>query len=154
MIMQKKMRTSKMNLETQIAKIIEANGAALYDTEIVTEFEETIFRILITKAGGVSLDLCATISHELSPFLDVHPPMSQAYRLEVSSPGIERKLTKPVHFKNAVGEKVKLKLVGATQVKGVLKSADNDGIVVETEQGDENFDYGTLKTAKTYFEWN
>ncbi len=144
----------KMNLETQISKIIEANGAALYDTEIVTEFEETIFRILITKTGGVSLDLCADISRELSPFLDVHPPMSQAYRLEVSSPGIERKLSKPVHFKNAIGEKVKLKLAGADKLKGVLKSADNNGIVVETKSGDESYTYGELNTCKTYFEWN
>ncbi|MCO4844838.1 MAG: ribosome maturation factor RimP [Sulfurovum sp.] len=143
-----------MNLETQIAKIIEANDAALYDIEIVTEFEESIFRILVTKVGGVSLDLCATISHELSPFLDVHPPMSQKYRLEVSSPGIDRKLTKPVHFKNAIGEKVKLKITGGDKLKGVLKSADNDGIVVETKQGDESFKYGALGTAKTYFDWN
>ena len=143
-----------MNLETQIAKIIEANGAALYDTEVVTEFDETIFRVLVTKAGGVSLDLCATISHELSPFLDVHPPMSERYRLEISSPGIERKLTKPVHFKNAIGEKVKLKITGGDKLKGVLKSADNNGIIVETKQGDESFEYGVLGTAKTYFDWN
>ncbi len=143
-----------MNLETQISKIIEANGAALYDTEVVTEFDETIFRVLVTKVGGVSLDLCATISHELSPFLDVHPPMSERYRLEVSSPGIERKLTKPVHFKNAIGEKVKLKITGGDKLKGVLKGADNNGIVVETKQGDESFEYGVLGTAKTYFDWN
>ncbi len=144
----------KMNLDTQIAKIVEANGAALYDTEVVTEFDETIFRVLVTKAGGVSLDLCATISHELSPFLDVHPPMSEAYRLEISSPGIERKLTKPVHFKNAIGEKVKLKITGEDKLKGLLKSADNNGIIVETKQGDESFEYGVLGTAKTYFDWN
>ena len=144
----------KMNLETQIAKIIEANGAALYDTEIVTEFDETIYRVLITKTGGVNLDLCATISHELSPFLDVHPPMSQAYRLEISSPGIERKLTKPVHFQNAIGEKVKLKIVGGDKLKGTLISADNDGIVVETNQGEEKFPYCELNTCKTYFDWN
>ena len=143
-----------MNLETQIAKIIEANGADLYDTEIVTEFDETIFRVLVTKVGGVNLDLCAGISHELSPFLDVHPPMSQAYRLEVSSPGIERKLTKPVHFRNAIGEKVKLKLGGGDKLKGTLISADNDGIIVETKQGEESFAYGQLGTAKTYFDWN
>jgi len=143
-----------MNLEVQIAKIIEANGAALYDTEIVTEFDETIYRVLITKVGGVNLDLCATISHELSPFLDVHPPMSQAYRLEISSPGIERKLSKPVHFKNALGEKVKLKLAGGEKLKGTLISADNDGIVVETKQGEEGFVYSELNTCKTYFDWN
>jgi ribosome maturation factor RimP len=143
-----------MNLEVQIAKIIEANGAALYDTEVVTEFDETIYRVLVTKVGGVNLDLCATISHELSPFLDVHPPMSQAYRLEISSPGIERKLVKPVHFKNALGEKVKLKLGAGDKVKGTLISADNDGIVVETKQGEEGFTYGKLNTCKTYFDWN
>ena len=143
-----------MNLDTQISKIIEANGAALYYTEVVTEFDETIFRVLVTKVGGVSLDLCATISHELSPFLDVHPPMSERYRLEISSPGIERKLTKPIHFKNAIGEKVKLKITGGDKLKGILKSADNDGIIVETKQGEESFSYGQLGTAKTYFDWN
>ncbi len=143
-----------MNLDTQIAKIIEANGASLYETEVVTEFEETIYRVLITKVGGVNLDLCASISYELSPFLDVNPPMNGHYRLEVSSPGIERKLVKPVHFKNAIGEKVKLKLVGADKLKGTLKSADNNGIVIETKQGEESYSYGDLNTCKTYFEWN
>lgn len=143
-----------MNLETKIAKIIEANGAALYDIEIVTEFDEAIFRVLITKTGGVSLDLCATISHELSPFLDVHPPMSERYRLEISSPGIERKLTKPVHFKNAIGEKIKLKIMGGEKLKGILEKADNDGIVVKTKQGEESFSYAQLGTVKTYFDWN
>jgi len=142
-----------MNLETQISKIIEANGAALYDTEVVTEFDETIYRVLITKTGGVDLDLCATISYELSPFLDVHPPMHGQYRLEVSSPGIERKLSKPVHFKNAIDEKVKLKIVGGDKLKGTLISADNDGIVIETKQGEEAYGYADLNTCKTYFEW-
>ena len=143
-----------MNLEVQIEKIIEANGAALYDTEIVTEFDETIYRVLITKVGGVKLDLCANISHELSPFLDVHPPMSQAYRLEISSPGIERKLTKQVHFENAIGEKVKLKLGDGDKVKGTLKSADAKGIVLETKAGEESYSYADLNTCKTYFDWN
>lgn len=143
-----------MNLETQIAKMVEANGAALYDTEIVTEFNETIFRVLVTKAGGVTLDLCATISYELSPFLDVHPPMSERYRLEVSSPGIERKLKKPSHFEHAVGERVKLKIIGGEKCEGLLKSADSSGIVVETSTGDASFGYGDLSSAKTYYEWN
>jgi len=143
-----------MNLDTQIAKIIEANGAALYDTEVVTEFDETIFRVLVTKVGGVTLDLCANISHELSPFLDVHPPMNGQYRLEVSSPGIERKLIKPVHYKNAIGEKVKVKIPGEERIKGVLKSADSNGFVVETKHGDETLTYSQVGTAKTYFDWN
>ena len=142
-----------MSLEVQMAKIIEANGAALYDTEVVTEFEETIYRVFLTKVGGVELDLCAKISHELSPFLDVHPPLSGHYRLEVSSPGIERKLLKPIHFINAVGEKVKFKLGDSNKLKGTLKSADNKSVTVETKTGDETYEYADLNTCKTYFEW-
>jgi len=142
-----------MSLEVQIAKIIESNGASLYDTEVVTEFEETIYRVFITKAGGVPLDLCATISNELSPFLDVNPPLNGHYRLEISSPGIERKLLKPVHFINAVGEKVKFKLGDGNKLKGTLKSADNTSVTVETKAGEETYKYTDLNTCKTYFEW-
>jgi len=145
---------TKMNLDTEIAKIVKGNGASFYDSEIVTESEETIFRIYITKEGGVSLDLCAMISNELSPFLDVHPPISGRYRLEVSSPGIERKLRKPAHFQNAIGEKVKLRVPGQDRLKGILKSADNSAVVVETKQGDESFTYSEIGNAKTYFDWN
>ena len=142
-----------MNLEEQIAKIVEANGARLYDIETVTEFDEKIYRISITKEGGVSLDLCADISSELSPFLDVNPPMHGQYRLEVSSPGIERKLTKSAHFKQSVGEKVKVKVLGGEKLKGTLKTADDEGIVVETKEGDKAFKYNELGTVKTYFEF-
>jgi len=64
-----------MSLNEQIAKMVKANGANFYGTEIVAEGDKSIFRVFITKEGGVSLDLCAEISNELSPFLDVNPPM-------------------------------------------------------------------------------
>jgi len=63
-------------------------------------------------------------------------------------------LSKPVHFKNAIGEKVKLKIMGGDKLKGVLKDADNKGITVETKQGEETFSYADLGTVKTYFDWN
>ncbi len=143
-----------MNLENQIAKIVEAGGAEFYDTETVTEGDNTIYRVYITKEGGISLDLCAQISNELSPFLDVNPPMGGKYFLEVSSPGIERKLTKPQHFKSAIGEKIKLKVLGVDKLKGVLKSADNQGIVLTTKHDDESYEYSQLGTVKTYIDWN
>ncbi|HFS85520.1 MAG TPA: ribosome maturation factor RimP [Epsilonproteobacteria bacterium] len=141
------------SLEEKIAKIIASHDAALYDLQTVTENEQTIFRVLVTKKGGVSIDLCADISTELSPFLDVHPPVSGAYRLEVSSPGIERKLSKPIHFEHAVGEKIKVRVVGEEKLKGELKNADENGIVITTKQGDESFAYDQLGTVKTYFEF-
>ncbi len=142
-----------MSLEEKIAKIVEANGAKLYDTEVATEFDDTIYRVYITAPEGVSLDQCAEISNELSPFLDVHPPVQGTYRLEVSSPGIERKLTKRKHFEQSVGDKVKAKILGGEKIKGVLKSADEKGIVVETKEGEKPYTYDQLGTVKTYFEF-
>jgi ribosome maturation factor RimP len=142
-----------MNLEEQIAKIIQANGAEFYDTETATEADQTVYRVFITHPDGVTLDLCATLSHELSPFLDVHPPMSGKYFLEVSSPGIERKLTKPRHFQQAIGERVKLKVPGQDRLKGTIVSADDKGVIVETKHGEETYSYGEIMKAKTYFQW-
>jgi ribosome maturation factor RimP len=144
----------KMNLESEIAKIVKANGAEFYDSEIVIELEEMIFRVYVTVPDGVTLDLCADISHDLSPFLDVHPPIGGHYRLEVSSPGIERKLRKATHFQNAIGERVKLKVPGQDRLKGKLISADSDGITIETKNGEESYSYSDIAKAKTYYDWN
>ena len=142
-----------MNLEQQIDNIVRANGAEFYDTETASEGEQTIYRVYVTKEGGISLDLCAEISRELSPLLDVTPPMGGKYTLEVSSPGLERKLTKPKHFQSSIGEKVKFKIIGVDKGKGTLVSADESGITVETKHGEESYDYAQLGTVKTYIEW-
>jgi len=143
-----------MSLNEQIAKIVKSNGANFYGTETLKEDGNTIFRVYITKEGGVDLDLCAKISNELSPFLDVNPPLDGAYYLEVSSPGIERKLENPTHFMSAIGERVKFKVHGGDKLRGILKSADERGFVVEIRGEDKSFDYANVSKVKTYFEWN
>ena len=75
-----------------MVKIVESCGVSVYDTEVVTEFEKRIFRLYITSKEGISLDKCAEVSRILSPIFDVEPPLEGEYTLEVSSPGIERKL--------------------------------------------------------------
>ncbi len=142
-----------MNLEEQIARIVRSHGAEFYDTETVKENDQTIYRVYITKEGGVDLDTCAEISNDLSPLLDVHPPVSGNYYLEVSSPGIERTLKKPQHFQNAVGERVKLKISGGDKVKGIVQSADEEGVTLKTKEGEERYDYGKINKARTYYDW-
>ena len=142
-----------MALIDDIEKIINSYGAKLYDSEIIKENGEDIYRVYIIKDGGVDLDLCANISRDASPILDIEPPISGEYRFEVSSPGIERKLTKPKHFINSIGEKVKVKVKGEGKLKGTLIDANEDGIKVENKDGISEFKYDELGTVKTYFEW-
>ncbi len=143
-----------MNLNEQIEKIVKANGADFYGTETVKEGDNTIFRVYITKEEGVTLDLCAEISNELSVFFDVNPPLHGAYYLEVSSPGIERKLELPRHFMSAVGERVKFKVHGGDKEKGEITSADETGFTIAKKGEDVRFEYNNISKAKTYFEWN
>ena len=142
-----------MSLEESIKLAVESLGANLYDIVTVKEHDKNIFRVLVTAENGISLDKCAEISRMISPILDVDEPMGGEYILEVSSPGIERKLRKKEHFIASVGEKVKIKNFATETYKGELISADNEKIVVETEFGKEEITYDNILAAATYFEW-
>ena len=142
-----------MSLEESIKLAVESLGANLYDIVNAKEHDRNIFRVLITAENGISLDKCAEISRMISPILDVDEPMGGEYVLEVSSPGIERKLRKKDHFIASVGEKVKIKNFAMEIFKGELISADNEKIVVKTEFGDDEITYDSILAAATYFEW-
>lgn len=142
-----------MSLEESIKLAVESLGANLYDIVTVKEHDRNIFRVLVTAENGISLDKCAEISRMISPILDVDEPMGGEYILEVSSPGIERKLRKKEHFIASVGEKVKIKNFATETYKGELISADNEKVVVETEFGKEEITYDNILAAATYFEW-
>ena len=142
-----------MSTEESIKLAVESLGANLYDIVTVKEHDRNIFRVLVTTPNGISLDKCAEISRMISPILDVDEPMGGEYILEVSSPGIERKLRKKEHFIASVGEKVKIKNFATETYKGELISADNEKIVVKTEFGEEEITYDNILAAATYFEW-
>ncbi|GHS86739.1 ribosome maturation factor RimP [Campylobacterota bacterium] len=114
--------------------LVKSAGAELYDTEIVREGGVAVFRVYVDREGGVDVQLCAKISRMLSPIFDADPPVSGAYVLEVSSPGIERKLRTEPHFKAAIGSPVKVTLRDKTRVKGVLKSVENGAITIEEKE--------------------
>ena len=142
-----------MSLEESIKLAVESLGANLYDIVNAKEHDRNIFRVLITAENGISLDKCAEISRMISPILDVDEPMGGEYILEVSSPGIERKLKKPEHFIASIGELVKVKNIETDLFKGELLSADNSKITIKTEFGDEEITYDNILSAATYFEW-
>lgn len=92
-----------------VEPILEDVGYELVDLEFKQEGPEWFLRIFIDKEGGVNLDDCASISREVSAILEVEDVIDQAYRLEVSSPGMDRPLKKPEDFERFSGERVKVK---------------------------------------------
>ncbi|MDX4066500.1 ribosome maturation factor RimP [Aliarcobacter skirrowii] len=142
-----------MNLEEQIKLIVENSGLNLYDIVTTKEHDRNIFRVIVTSKDSVNLDKCAEISRVISPLLDVEEPMGGKYNLEVSSPGIERKLKKIEHFIASVGEKVKVKNIDTEVFKGELIFADENKIVVKTDNLEVEIAHNDILSAATYFEW-
>ncbi len=142
-----------MNLEETIEMTVKACGVELYDIATAKENDRNIFRVYISSNNGISLDKCAEVSRLISPILDVEEPMGGKYNLEVSSPGIERKLKKTRHFISSVGSLIKVKDFEKNVLQGKLIAADENEIKVETEHGEEIITYDEISSASTYFEW-
>ncbi len=137
-----------------IKNIINENGAVYYDSEVVSENDNKIFRIYITAKDGVTLDMCAKISRIISPILDLDPPVNGTYMLEVSSPGIERTLKKDEHFKGSIGENVKIKLINTDKIIGKLNSYDGKTLEVLEDDGElTKIDIEDIDKARTYYKW-
>lgn len=142
-----------MTLDESIEMTVKGCGVELYDITTAKDHGRNIFRVLITSAEGINLDKCAEVSRLLSPLLDVSEPMGGIYNLEVSSPGIERRLKKPLHFKASVGCLVKVKDLNTDIFKGKLILADDDKIEIEIESEIVSLTYSSILSAATYFEW-
>ena len=135
---------------SEIEKIIKELGCELYDTESVSENGRAIYRVYITKSGGVSLDEC----QKVSPIYDVMPPISgDKWFLEVSSPGLERKLTKIEHFKLSLGQKAKITLNDKSVITGDIKAVDNEIITILADEGEQKISFNDIKKARTFIEW-
>lgn len=124
------------------APIAEAQGCYIYDVEFVKEGAAWFLRVYADREdGGISLDECEEISRALSGELDKTDPIAQNYFLEVSSPGIERRLREPSHFERYTGETVDVGLYkpidGEKHITAELAGFDNGIIKLLREDGSE-----------------
>ncbi len=142
-----------MTLEETLASMIATTGASLYDIEIRKEGDNVIYCVMVQAQDGVSLDLCESISRLISPILDVTPPMSCKYFLEVSSPGIERKLKSLTHVQKSLGENAKFTLKSGDKVEGKILNIEGDTIMIEHDATTTSLSWDDVSRAKTIFEW-
>ncbi len=117
-----------------------------------------VLRVTVDRPGGVDLIQVAEATRAVSRALDDNDPLPGRYTLEVTSPGLERKLRTPAHFRGAVGSDVTIKLVpGVSETRrlaGVLVGADDETVVIADGDGDEQrIPYDQIERARTVFEW-
>jgi len=144
------MDTAKIEvLAGEVAKDL---SLSLFDLEVAREGPRTLLRVYVDReGGGVALSDIETYSRRLGALLDVEDPVEGAYVLEVSSPGVNRKLRKPEHFSASVGKRVKITLAepreGRRNVSGVLAGCDAAGVTIAVEEGDFRATYAEIRKA-------
>lgn len=134
-----------------VKNTVESCGVSLWDVRFLKEGASHYLRIFIDKPDGVSINDCTDVSHAVDPLIDEADPIDCSYYLEVCSPGTERELVRPEHFKYGIGKIVTVKLFkaidGKKEFTGELKCADN-GITINTEKGEITFEKGSF--SKVY----
>ncbi len=129
-----------VNAVWEIAEpIAEELGLVIWDIRFVKEGADWFLRIFIDKDGGVGITDCENMSRAIDKPLDEADPIEQSYCLEVSSPGLERELTRESHFEVCKGEKIKVKMIraidGVREFSGILESSEGMSIVLRLEDG-------------------
>ena len=142
----------KEKLTGLIKPAIEQLGYELSDLELKLGGRDGIVRVFIDKPDGVDLADCEIVSRQLSAILDVEDPLPGHYRLEISSPGLDRRLTKPEHFRRFTGETVRVKLRfpidGRRNFRGALRAADDEKIEVEVDGESHSLQLATIESAR------
>ncbi|EJW15562.1 ribosome maturation factor RimP [Paenibacillus alvei DSM 29] len=133
----------KSTVENMITPYLEENNFELVDVEYVKEGSSWFLRVFVDKEGGIDIEDCGRISEVLSQKLDENDPITDAYFLEVSSPGAERPLKKTKDFVKAVGKHVYVTtyepIGGLKEFEGVLSSFDEQTVVVQVGKKNMQF---------------
>ena len=115
--------------------LVTHEGLEMVDVEYRRESRGMVLRLYLDRVGGVSLDDLTRVSQQLGDVLDAHDAVPGSYILEVSSPGINRRLRRPDHFRRYLGKRVRVRTTvpvnGRRDFVGNLESVDADGIVLE-----------------------
>lgn len=131
----------------------------LWDVQVAGQPGRAVVRVYVDKEGGVDLDTMAEVSEEISRGLDLRDPIPGKYALEVSSPGLERTLSVPDHFKACTGQRVVVK----TKEKLVSEGHRLEGVIVHASDSSTSVDvggeivrvpYASIKKARTVFVWS
>ncbi len=135
---------------------VAAEGVELDDVEVLGGGH--IVRVTLDSPDTVGVDLIAELSRGIGRLLDAEDPIKGSYTLEVSSPGLERKLTRPRHYDKSIGREVKVKTFsevdGTKNHNGELVSVGEDSFVIGIDGSDRTITYADVSSARTVFVWD
>ena len=143
-----------MDLETPVRTLLSSLDLELYDLEMV----KGALNVVVTRAGGVDLEALTKANRTIGEWLDLNDPFEGKYTLDVSSPGLERKLRTPAHFRSALGLVVTLRQLrtgeATRRLEGVVVAVSDTSVTIEdAEVGVVEVAFDQLERARTVFSW-
>ncbi len=153
------MTASLPDLTGRLRPVVEAAGCDLESLSVMAAGRRTVVRVLVDKDGGVTLDDVAEVSRALGDALDAADdagpgPFAAAYVLEVSSPGVDRPLTEPRHWRRNTGRLVTATLRDAASLTGRVVAADGTGITLEVDGAQQELAYSDVVSGVVQVEFS
>jgi ribosome maturation factor RimP len=134
------MSKGRVELIALLEPTVEALGFELTDLEFGSGGGSGVLRLFIDRPEGIRVEDCEAVSRQISGLLDVEDPIQGDYDLEVSSPGMDRKLVKPAHFDRFAGQPVKGRfravIDGRRRFAGVLIGRDGDKVRLQVDDAE------------------
>jgi ribosome maturation factor RimP len=138
-----------------VAPVVAAAGYDLEDVSVGQAGRRRLVRVVVDRDGGVDLDAVADVSRVVSDALDDGDALGAApYVLEVSSPGVDRPLTEPRHWRRAAGRLVRAGLADGGHVDGRVLDADDEAVTLEVDGQPRRVPYGELARGRVQVEFN
>jgi ribosome maturation factor RimP len=146
---------AREHLLQTLRPVVEGIGYDLEDVTVTSAGRRSLVRVSVDADGGIDLDAVAEVSRAVSEALDAEDAGGFAgpYVLEVSSPGVDRPLTEPRHWRRAVGRLVEVP-VGDTTLTGRVAAADDDGITLELDGDRRELGWASLGRGKVQVEFS
>jgi ribosome maturation factor RimP len=142
----------KDRLQDLLEPLIADLGYELVLLEFAPSTGHAMLRLFIDGPEGITLDDCSIVSREVAGVMDVEDPISTPYQLEVSSPGVDRPLTRPEHFERFAGEQARIQLLaplnGRKRYSGTIAGSSDQAVTLTTELGDVELPYSTIERAR------
>jgi len=143
-----------MEWDTTLRPLLSPLGLELYDVE----FSGGTLNVVVNRPGGVDLEALTKANRTISEWLDANDPIAGRFTLDVSSPGLERRLRTPAHFSSAIGELVTLRELregeATRRLEGTLTAVDKSTLTIDdNDLGAVTVAFDAIERARTVFAW-
>jgi ribosome maturation factor RimP len=141
----------KGQIHSKIEEIVHASGLLLVETVIRGSEKEPVIEVFIDSADGVTAEECADVSKKLHDFLDDEDIISQSFRLDVSSPGVDRPLKFLEQYEKNINRKFKIKYNNnetTSEFEGKLESVHNTELCFKVKKEEVIIDFAQVVSAK------